>query len=298
MMAKNSKIQWTHHTFNPWWGCTKVSLACKHCYAEAWSRRVGSNLWGSATRRRFFGDIHWREPIRWNKESERHRQRKRVFCASMGDVFEARADLDPWRRRLWTLIEDTPWLDWLLLTKRPANVETMVPWRSVWPHNVWFGITAETQELARQRIPILVRHPAVVKFVSCEPLLGPIELTQWLSHDSEKAWRQCDSSSFVQPEGNGNRIHWVIVGGESGSSARPMHPSWVRSLRDQCLSVGIPFHFKQWGCWRPLENRSHSRLFTIELEDHRGEAVTLVRRGKRVNGRDLDGRTWDGVPAV
>lgn len=297
-MGKNSKIQWTHHTFNPWWGCTKVSLACKHCYAETWSRRVGSNLWGSASMRRFFGDNHWREPIRWNRESERNRQRKRVFCASMGDVFEARPDLDPWRRRLWNLIEDTPWLDWLLLTKRPSNVETMVPWCSVWPHNVWLGITAETQELARQRIPILVRQPAVVKFVSCEPLLGPIELTQWLNHYSEKTWMECDSSSFVQLEGNGNRIHWVVVGGESGSSARPTHPSWVRSLRDQCLSAGIPFHFKQWGCWRPLEKNSDSRLLTIELEDHNGEAVTLIRRGKRANGRDLDGRTWDGVPTL
>lgn len=275
-MGKNSKIQWTHHTFNPWWGCTKVSPACKHCYAETWSRRGGSKLWGTAAGRRFFGDNHWREPVRWNRESEKSRERKRVFCASMGDVFEARADLDPWRRRLWALIKDTPWLDWLLLTKRPANIEMMVPWRSVWPQNVWLGITAETQELVQQRIPILIRQPAAVKFVSCEPLLGPVELTQWLE----------------------NRINWVIVGGESGRSARPMHPSWVRSLRDQCLSTGIPFHFKQWGCWRPLEEHNNFRLLTIQLEDPDGEFVTLARREKSANGRELDGRTWDDVPEL
>jgi protein gp37 len=275
-MGKNSKIQWTHHTFNPWWGCTKVSPGCKYCYAETWSTRSGSKLWGSGAGRRFFGHDHWREPIKWNRESESSRERKRVFCASMADIFEARADLDIWRWRLWSLIEDTPWLNWLLLTKRPENIKIMAPWPSLWPRNVWLGITAETQEMAQQRIPILLQYPAVVKFVSCEPLLGSIELIQWLE----------------------NSIDWVIVGGESGRFARPMHPSWVRSLRDQCFSTSIPFYFKQWGCWGPLNDGPNSNLKTIRFEDFNTNVATLIRRRKSINGRDLDGRTWDGMPEL
>lgn len=118
-MARNSPIEWTHHTFNPWWGCAKVSPACAHCYAEKWARRVGLSLWGEEVPRRFFGDRHWREPIVWNAEAQRAGCKRRVFCASMADVFEPRKELEPWRLRLWSLIECTPWLDWLLLTKRP-----------------------------------------------------------------------------------------------------------------------------------------------------------------------------------
>jgi protein gp37 len=129
-MGKNSSIEWTDHTFNPWWGCTKVSPGCEHCYAEAWAKRVGANVWGSKSERRFFTEKHWSEPLKWNADAESEKTRKRVFCASMADVFEARIDLNPWRLKLWNLIEITPWLDWLLLTKRPQNIAERVPWKN------------------------------------------------------------------------------------------------------------------------------------------------------------------------
>src|SRR5258708_7584279 len=117
-MGKNSHIEWTHHTFNPWWGCTKVSPACDNCYAEAWAKRVGNDVWGSKAPRRFFSDSHWKEPLKWQAQAAEEEERARVFCASMADVFEARPELDAPRARLWKLIESTPNLDWLLLTKR------------------------------------------------------------------------------------------------------------------------------------------------------------------------------------
>lgn len=294
-MGKNSPIEWTHHTFNPWWGCTKISLACKHCYAETWSKRVGSTVWGAECGRRFFGEKHWHEPIKWNSEAEKHRERRRVFCASMADVFEARPDLSSWRRRLWKLIEDTPWLDWLLLTKRIENSKTMVPWRSVWPRNVWIGVTVESQEMAQKRIPILLQYPATIRFISCEPLLGPVKLEQWFHNRDERCTKNL-SSSIVHVESNGNSIDWVIAGGESGHHARPMHPSWVYSLRDQCIAAGIPFYFKQWGCWRPVEKYLKPNSKTIHFEDANGDQVTMVRLGKKAAGRELDGCRWDRMP--
>lgn len=121
-MAKNSSIEWTDHTFNPWWGCAGVSPGCDNCYAEAWAKRVGEDIWGARKPRRFFGEKHWCEPLKWNDEAQKQGHRRRVFCASMADVFELRSDLDPWRDRLWVLIDQTPWLDWLLLTKRPQDI--------------------------------------------------------------------------------------------------------------------------------------------------------------------------------
>ena len=135
-MAKDSKIEWTHHTFNPWWGCAKVSPACKHCYAETWAKRVGKDLWGAKSPRRFFSDAHWREPFKWNAEAVTLGERRRVFCASMADVFEARAELDPWRDKLWTVIEATPALDWLLLTKRPHRIASYAPWSAWWTASI------------------------------------------------------------------------------------------------------------------------------------------------------------------
>lgn len=151
-MGKDSGIEWTHHTFNPWWGCVKVSDACTHCYAETWARRIGQTLWGLEAPRRFFGDNHWREPIRWNAEAAHVGERRRVFCSSMADVFEDRRDLDVHRERLWELIDATPMLNWLLLTKRTDRVEALAPWRDTWPANVWLGSTAESQKWADLRV--------------------------------------------------------------------------------------------------------------------------------------------------
>ncbi len=279
-MAKNSRIEWTHHTFNPWWGCTKISPACKHCYAEAWAKRVGSKVWGARAARRFFGDTHWQQPLTWNADARTQGIRYRVFCASMADVFEDRSILDTWRTRLWDLIIATPSLDWLLLTKRPERIADCVPWKSDWPKNVWLGTTAESQEWAELRVPHLLKIPAAVRFLSCEPLLGAVDLAHWL-----------------RPRGDSSRIDWVIAGGESGGKARPTHPGWVRSLRDQCASAGVAFHFKQWGNWFPSESRI-SRRTSVLLADSRLGPATLVRMSKGQAGRLLDGRTWDEFPGA
>lgn len=272
-MAENSKIEWTNHTFNPWWGCTKVSPACEHCYAEAWAKRVGQPVWGPKSGRRVFADPHWREPVKWNREAAAVGVRARVFCASMADVFEDRSELSSERKRLWKLIEETPALDWLLLTKRPENVGSMVPWGAQWPRNVWLGTTVENQKYAEIRIPKLLAQPSLVHFVSCEPLLGSLDLARWLKPRRTKA-------------GASRSIDWVIAGGESGGNARPMTADWARSLRDQCTDAAVAFHFKQWGVWAPLKTSRAKR------DDG------LVRLGKTKAGRLLDGRTWDGLPSV
>lgn len=266
-MGKNSRIEWTHHTFNPWWGCTKVSAACKHCYAEAWSKRVGQNVWGVKAKRRFFGEGHWSEPVKWNAEAEEAGTRFRVFCASMADVFEDRRDLDEWRGKLWDLIEITPGLDWLLLTKRPEVVGRLVPWRGEWPGNVWLGTTVEDQECAEARLSHLAELPAFVRFISAEPLLGPINVSPWL----------------------GSIVNWVITGGESGPKARPSSPSWFRALLDQCRAAGVPFHFKQWGDWAPGSNRAGHG-------SKAADGTLMLRVGKKAAGRLLDGAMWDGLP--
>lgn len=220
---KDSAIEWTDHTFNPWWGCEKVSPGCAHCYAETFAKRTGHRVWGSGAEHRFFGDKHWNEPLRWERAAKDAGMRQRVFCASMADVFEDRRDLDSQRARLWDLIRATPSLDWLLLTKRPENFR-MLPWGGYddpWP-NVWVGTTVEDQERADLRIPLIGVVPAVVRFLSCEPLLGPITL----------------------PSSN---VHWVIVGGESGHGARPMWVAWAHSLVEQCRAAGIACFVKQLG---------------------------------------------------
>jgi protein gp37 len=273
-MAKDSEIEWTHHTFNPWWGCVKLSPACAHCYAESWAKRVGMDLWGGRAERRFFSEQHWREPLKWNRDAERRGTRARVFCASMADVFEPRRDLDPWRDKLWDLIERTPSLEWLLLTKRPGQLLHVYPWTSSARDNVWLGTTAENQRWANRRIERLLRVDAKVRFLSCEPLLGAIDLTPWLPK---------------------SLIGWVIAGGESGGQARPTHPNWVRSLRDQCRNFDIPFHFKQWGHWSP-DVQSEVEARTIDILDEDGARARLAWQPKKKSGRTLDGRTWDDYP--
>jgi protein gp37 len=279
-MAKNSKIEWTHHTFNPWWGCERVSPACKHCYAEAWAHRLGFDLWTKGAPRRMLSDAYWRQPLTWNAEAVASGVRARVFCASMADVFENRADLNAPRARLWALIELTPNLDWLLLTKRPQHIDRLVPWGQHWPHNVWLGTTIETQRWAERRAPLLVQQPAAVRFVSCEPLLGPLDLADWL-----------------KPNADGHAIDWVITGGESGHRARPMNPAWARSLRDQCKDHGTGFHFKQWGNWSPTNGHVNGYR-TRAMDDGTSAGVLMVNAGKKESGRALDGREWNGLPRV
>lgn len=242
-MGENTAISWAHHTFSPWWGCEKVSPACDNCYAEAWADRMKFSVWGKDAPRRFFGDNHWREPVRWNKKAEKQGERHRVFCASMADVFEARKDLDPWREKLWALIEATPHLDWMLLTKRPENLMDMLPAR--WTvgekperPNVWLGVTAENQRRADERLPQLFAVPAAVYWVSAEPLLGPIDFGRHFSYEVETG--QLSGGSV-------HGVDWIIVGGESGQGARRMDPAWARDILRQCREAGAKYHFKQKG---------------------------------------------------
>lgn len=262
-MARDSAIEWTDHTFNPWWGCAAVSSACDHCYAESLAKRFGHRTWGAKAPRRFFGDAHWSEPLAWNAAASRLGHRARVFCASMADVFENRSELDPHRNRLWSLIRATPALDWLLLTKRPQLISSRLPadWGVGYP-NVWLGTTTENQVEADRRLPHLMKISAALKFVSAEPLLSSVNLSSWLSGPSAQG------------------LGWVIAGGESGAKARPSDPAWFRALRDQCLAAGVPFHFKQWGNWAPSAEG------------------TTIRQKKSIAGRALDGRTWDQLPTV
>ena len=225
-MAENSGIEWTHHTFNPWSGCTKVSPACDNCYAEGWAKRSGHVQWGARSDRR--RTKTWGNPVKWNRQAESEGVRYRVFCASLADVFDNHKSIkDEWRKDLWKLIEETPCLDWLLLTKRPQNIARFAPkqWISNgFPANIWLGTTVENQEEADRRIPHLIQYPARVRFLSCEPILGPVFMAgHWLKN-----------------------LHWVIVGGESGANYRPADASWFRLLRDQCEAADVPFLFKQW----------------------------------------------------
>jgi len=221
-MGSFSKIEWTTHTFNPWWGCTKVSDGCKFCYAEALSNRYGYSFWGPKNPRRVMSENHWLEPAKWDAEAARLGVRYRVFCASMADVFEDDAPVGQ-LARLWSVIRETPNLDWQLLTKRPHLIEDKLPadWGDGYA-NVWLGASVEDDRVL-ERIEHLAAVPAVVHFLSVEPLIGPID---------------------ELPLGN---IQWVIVGGESGPKARPLSEEWVRSIHRQCCAAHVPFFFKQWG---------------------------------------------------
>lgn len=283
-MAKNSKIEWTDHTFNPWVGCTKVSPGCDHCYAEGWAKRTGgSALWQGERRRT--SEANWRQPVKWNKQSEAEGRRYRVFCASLADVFDNQAEPE-WRDDLFALIRETPHLDWLLLTKRPQNIAKMLPadWRAGYP-NVWLGTTVENQTEADRRIPHLLNVPARVRFLSCEPLLGPVDLT----------------AHFLNPQGFTDTPRWVIAGGESGPGARPMHSDWARSLRDQCAAAGVPFFFKQWGEWAPNEEFTHFPRSDAAVHEWLVPGSDLIeghswRYGKKRAGRLLDGIEHNGIP--
>lgn len=281
-MGENSAIEWTDHTFNPVWGCVKVSPACDNCYAAALDNRLGGGHWGPHAPLKEFGDKHWAEPLKWNRAAERDGVRRKVFCASMADVFDNRWP-EHIRQRLWQLILATPGLDWLLLTKRPQNIARMLPtdWCDGYA-NVWLGTTVEDDKAARQRVWDLLHIQARVHFLSCEPLLGPIDLTAIdldgdyvLDALNPRSAKDCweldwapevtgvplaesiegfeDAGFKYPPSGDAKpaRVDWVICGGESGTGARPMHPVWARGLRDQCDAAGVPFLFKQWGDHAP-----------------------------------------------
>lgn len=298
-MSANSKIEWTDHTFNPWIGCTKVSPACDHCYAEVStpSRTLGVT-WGAGQPRRRTSDANWALPERWNAQAEafhaQHGRRQRVFCASLADVFDNQAP-QAWRDDLWALIEATPHLTWMLLTKRPQKIVGMVPpaWLIHPPANVWYGSTIENRATLAQRAHHLAEVPAALRFWSCEPLLEDL--------------------GDVTPLLTG--LGLIIAGGESGPKARPSHPVWWRSLRNQCVKAGKPFHFKQWGewapghgplamagdppgSWRKIESVKVGRKTYRGANIHQfGDGTVVIRLGKKTAGRQLDVVTHDEMPA-
>lgn len=218
-MGENTQIEWCDHTFNPWTGCTKISPGCRNCYAEKNRARFGFNdEWGPSGVRRRTGAGNWSKPLAWNRRLEGTGERETVFCASLADVFENRPELVEWRADLLDLVRATPNLDWLILTKRPENIAT--EWRI--EHNVWLGTSVETQAQASRIQALTAGVAPTVAFLSCEPLLGPLDIDL-------------------------GGIDWVIAGGESGPGARPMNPEWARSLQAQCEIAGAAFLFKQWG---------------------------------------------------
>lgn len=249
-MGKDSKIEWCHHTFNPWIGCTKVSAGCAHCYAETMENRWGRG-WGPAAPRRRTSKDYWKQPAKWNKAAAELEVRHRVFCASMADVGEDLPELVEIRRDLSVIIEQTPNLDWLLLTKRPENLKRLFArWDSTmpgggWPPNVWAGTSVEDQERADLRIPLLRQVPAAVRFLSCEPLIGPITFrpSAHTLEDMVKLSTNGDGSRPMMLDG----IHWLIAGGESGPGARPMDHEWPRYLLKQAKEAGTAFFMKQMG---------------------------------------------------
>lgn len=333
-MAETS-IEWTRgpngeqgYTFNPWTGCTKVSPGCDHCYAEGWAKRSGLVQWGPGAERRRTSEAIWRKPLKWDRlafaecgacgwrgdmreahwggtqcpscrEKEVKPARRRVFCASLSDVFDNEVPAQ-WRADLFDLIAATPNLDWLLVTKRIGNAKTMMADAlhlnpaalsdgRIWPlPNVWIGATVTNQAEADRDIPKLLQTPAAVRFLSMEPLLGPVMIDTFLGEYPE------DEDGAPYP----GRLDWIIVGGESGPKARPMHPQWARDIRDQCAAAGVPFLFKQWGTWETCYQRSDGTPVFRQFDSHEqwvakasswvNGGICLDRNGKQMSrGADM-----------
>jgi len=338
-MAETSKIEWTDATWNPVTGCTKVSPGCDHCYAETFAER-----WRGTPGHHFENgfDVTLRperidQPLRWKKP-------RKVFVNSMSDLFHE-AIPDEFIANVFATMAATPRHTYQVLTKRHGRMRSLLnregfadqvlDWgratmrredsspRAIhqeWPlPNVWLGVSVEDQKRADLRIPALLNTLAAVRFLSCEPLLGPVDLDQPRCDDHDRLevvtdahgqeWCEpCSADGFsgelsfghwLDPLNDG--IAWVIVGGESGPGARPMDPAWARSLRDQCQAGGVPFHFKQWGAFAPsgvvgLGRPFPGNAFVGEPVNKDGFRTEMTRVGKGKAGRVLDGRTWDEFP--
>lgn len=303
-MGVITAIEWADASWSPWEGCQKVGPGCDHCYAESmnnWLRR-GEN-WGPGALRRIYSNAHWDKPLRWNRAAARASQYRKVF-PSVCDPFDNAAP-EGERQRFGRLILDTPNLIWMLLTKRIGNAATMLGtmFPDGTPDNVWLGATIVNQAEADRDIPKLIDAPASVRFLSMEPLLGEVNLYDWIG-----PWGKSDELQAPP------MIDGIFVGGESGRGARPMHPSWARSLRDQCFAAGVAYHFKQWGEWAPgndcaggdLIERDRTKIQSgfFDYNDNwnllgpNPFRQTMDRIGKKAAGRDLDGRNHDDFPQI
>ena len=324
-MGTNSKIEWTDHTWNPWRGCSKVASGCQNCYAERESRRNPKVLgtWGPDGMRPIASDAYWHLPQKWDRDAAAAGVRRRVFCGSLMDWLEDRPDLVEPRGRLLATIDATPHLDWLLLTKRPANLDRLVEQAatefgvlSLWScfpfPNVRLGYSASTQEDlntivdGRSAIAHLLISGAPAKFLSLEPLLGPIVLdgrrlvADETYHDVLRGKYGSTVQNLAIAPNDTGKISWVIAGGESGPHARPCHPDWVRLLRDQCQAAGVPFVFKQWGEYLtiPMAAELGIKRPLLEVMNANTLGAGFLRVGKNAAGRLLDGREWMEFPEV
>jgi protein gp37 len=316
-VGETSKIEWTDATWNPWWGCTKVSPACTNCYAETLANRFYNGLWRGQRRRM----QDWNVPAKVDRRGAREGRRLRLFVASMADIFDDHPAVAEWRSEALRLLAKLRNVDVLLLTKRPQNILRMVPrewiddahcdFRSkpeLWPAHVWVGTTVEDQQRADERIPHLIRVPARVRFLSVEPMLGPVDLGGYLGacdcnvEAMDGAGMHAGTCPATRP-----RVDWVIAGGESGPKARPSHPDWFRSVRDQCAAAEVPFLFKQWGEWVSDRDKPFRTDLSVaawvapdgrwgSIQPQPDGAAWGARIGKKAAGRMLDGVIHDGVP--
>ena len=318
-MAEETEIEWCDSTFNPFIGCTKVGPGCDNCYAEElMDKRMHIVQWGPGQQRHRTGEKNWNAPVRWERDHAaflaEHGRRRRVFCASLADVFDN--EVDPqWRADLFALIRATPNLDWLLLTKRIGNAHEMIGEALIhlgtraggagptsllpswpWPH-VWLGATVVNQAEADRDIPKLLAVPARVRFLSIEPMLGAIDLRFHIFSEPTGKWRTKDGKRQMElrRQADGG-LHWIIVGGESGPKARPMSPDWARAMRDQCTSAGVPLLFKQWGEWLPMLGQVEGAPVRDKTTTPDGWVMGLA--GKKAAGRLLDGIEHNGYPGA
>jgi protein gp37 len=303
-MSDKSGIEWTDATWNPVTGCSKVSQGCKNCYAlRDWARLSAPRTPPNIYTGRAFTDVQCHadrldQPLKWKKP-------RRIFVNSMSDLFHEDVP-DKFIRSVFGVMMLTPHHTYQVLTKRPARMfawferqeqasikfayddplfqritsqfPDCYPDHKWPPRNVWLGVSVEDQATADERVPLLLQTPAAVRWISAAPLLGPIDIGAW-------TWK------FTKTQ---TKLDWVVVGGESGPKARPMHPDWVRSLRDQCKAAGVPFFFKQWGEYRYILRVNGPNG---EPWKHKNEWFRQ-RVGKKIAGRELDGRTWNEYPVV
>lgn len=301
-----TKIEWTDDVWNITTGCTKD---CPYCYARRMAHRLAGRYGYPAAPDEFKVTLHpekLNEPLRWKKP-------RRIFVDSMGDLFDPGVS-DKFIDSVFVRMKLAWWHTFIILTKFPDRMHawftrhTIGGWSTpeivrhdaitlrgedsttlsqVWPLiNVWLGVSAENQSLADRRIPWLLQTPAAVRFVNCEPLLGPVDLSQWLGNSLMRS----DKGDWWAHHGQPMDLHWVLCGGESGQKAHPMHPDWARGLRDQCLAAGVLFFFKQWGEYSPagMSVESNGEWLTV------GQVMLHV--GKKRAGRRLDGVAWSQYP--